>query len=273
MPKTRHRHPPITTTEDPKVNEVGATYADGGNWVISDYVTTNVFQYLVFDDLQDCTGVSRFFHKCVAMTVKYMSRRKILSTAYFAPSRVSQKLARVRVGLSGPVANKVSNFRAAAQTKLNHKTFKSPALTICNMNQNPLALSTLASLPRVPVRKPHLVKKSTRSQKRSVIGKSNIVKSSASHAGKENGSFESNTTVTSTIPIPTACVHCIQKPQKAIQPREIPTPPLAGNNQRGIQKHRVVIRRKKPLKHFCDMLEKDFLFKWRDFKMKKNKLR
>ena len=59
-----------------------------------------IFTYLVFDDLQDCTGVDKFFHQNVLETMKFLMLHQKISSIYYVESRVSYKLARVRLGLN-----------------------------------------------------------------------------------------------------------------------------------------------------------------------------
>jgi hypothetical protein len=59
-----------------------------------------IFTYLVFDDLQDCTGVDKLFHQNVLEAMKYLMLHKKISSIYYVESRVSYKLARVRLGLN-----------------------------------------------------------------------------------------------------------------------------------------------------------------------------
>ena len=255
-----------------EVKEVGAEYSDGSAWVISHYVTTGVMQFLVLDDLQDCCGVSRFFHTAVHTAIKYMSRKNMLSSAYFAPSRVSKKLARVRVGLNGPVSHKVSSNRPGMPVQTNKRGSKTLSLPLQQPNVNPLSGSALVNLPLVPGPKarPVAIKLNKLKQKRTIMGVSNLDKQVVKGGNKENTPCVPAVTKTSTVAIPSARVYCIQKPQKAPRPREKPSPPPGEGSQRTIQKHRVVARRKKnSLVQFSDMLEKEFLFKWRAFKQKR----
>jgi len=199
----------------------------------------------------------------------------MLSSAYFAPSRVSKNLARVRVGLDGPVSHKVNSVRPGIPGKANKRGSKQErklSLPFKQPNVNPLSVSALVNLPLVPGPKarPAAIKLNRVKQKRTIMGVSNLVKQVVKGADKENTPFVSAVTKTSTVGIPSARVYCIQKPQKAPRPGEKPSPPPGGGSQRTIQKHRVIARRKKnSLVSFSDMFEKDFLLKWRAFKQKR----
>ena len=59
-----------------------------------------IFTYLVFDDLQDCTGVDKMFHSNVMEALKFLILIKKITPAYYVESRVSYKLARVRLGIN-----------------------------------------------------------------------------------------------------------------------------------------------------------------------------
>ena len=59
--------------------QVNIPSINASKWALSKFVTSHVFTYLVFDDLNDCSGVCKFFYSSVANTVKFMEVQGMFS--------------------------------------------------------------------------------------------------------------------------------------------------------------------------------------------------
>ena len=114
-----------------------------------DDIIVEIFTYLVFDDLQDCTGVNTAFYRNVSEAIMFLKRHGLVSTPYYAESRVSYKLARVRLGINAvagvPQTNCIDKENANI-CKSKCQIAKKWKLTTKTQQQHPRILSTLPTI-------------------------------------------------------------------------------------------------------------------------------
>ena len=254
-------------------------------WKLSDFVTSKVFTYLVLDDLYDCTGVCHFFYNAVANAVNFMISKRLFSVAFFAPSRVSCNLARVRVGLVGvhiSMAKRKSTFREKQQKSASNSK---PVFALTNVNSTRCFQPVHNTLPTLGQRYNNKIRKkgkcnqnqnSLRAPKVKMrmhgpkLKKQNRRPPLANHSNKEN-QVQPAAQVPSP-PLSMSRVHFISKPKK------LPSPPKVKSNNRdnGLKSssirprssHRRVVKRSKKttLVHFFRMLPGNYYKRWLHFK-------
>jgi hypothetical protein len=249
---------------------------DTSKWTLSDFVTTKVFTYLVLDDLNDCSGVCKFFYRSVADTVKFMATQGLFTFDYFAPSRVSYKLARVRVGIAGVHMETQRVGKGSKPKKSKSKPRQTFALTNVNTRRclRPVKKNTLpavdgnfksgrngadssgAFVPKVKKRRGAKTKKTSR--RPAQLLKENKVQTPR-HV--------------SSPPFSMSRVHFISKPPKLPSPPKVEAPSGRLPSGRFHKGHRRIVKRglkkptkPRPLNQFFQMLPEAYRKQWQKFK-------
>ena len=267
---------------------------------IPDDIIVEIFTYLVFDDLQDCTGVNTAFHHNASEAIIFLKRLGLVSTPYYAESRVSYKLARVRLGINTVVGT--SRASCADKENMSISKSKGPAvkkwkLTTRTQQQHPKILSTLPIISTTKVKNvyKHVKSRYCQSQPGEPIGqRSENTRSIRKKNNKKSKQVTKDQESRTPSAISSSRVYIIGRPKKAATTQApnvpksnfpyAPVPPakpfktrtdlydLSGRRNKHHIKKRNKTKKKMPAGHFCHFFEiigREQYAKWRNYKRTK----